>query len=179
MKLAAITLLLMMASASSGRDLDARDFFLIERGMTADHVRNRVGKPHHRVRITCGARKGHQGTQQWLYLPSIKTIDPQLSVITFEDGQVSRIERLPHKASATHQMLDTESARRLSRGMSEAEIIARAGMPQRHASIGCERNGTREAKAKLYYPAVQGMMMITVVGGKVSDIEQLSTRRSH
>ena len=160
--------------------IDSGTYIRLQKGMSEGEVLTRAGLPDKEIYFDSEAQRTIESLKQLLYIPSPDESDPHLTVITIQKGRVTDIERTkifspPRKN--TGGQIDTATFSRLEIGMSEGEVLIRAGSPDKEVYLGSEIKGAGDSIKQLFYlPGPDEtdpyITVITIKEGKVINLER-------
>lgn len=174
--------ILSFPSVMRAGQVDHDVFIRLERGMSEAEVVFRAGPPDKEVVVESEPLGRFPMVRQLLYLPGPGQFDPHLTVITIESGRVREMERIKLLASPKPRGgkgIDFEIFSILQTGMTEAEVIARAGEPDREIFLSVPTQEAEVLVKQLWYISDPNqsepfLTAITVKNGRVIDIERSS-----
>jgi len=155
-------------------------YIRLQVGMSEGEILARVGLPDREIYFDSEAQRTVESIKQYLYIPEPEAGDPHLTIITFQKGKVLNIERIKLFFSPSESkggQIKTEDFQRLRLGMSEAEVLARVGLPDKEIFLGTDLQTPRTSiKQLLYIPkAVEHdphVTVITIQQGRVINLER-------
>ena len=160
--------------------IDSGTYIRMQKGMSEGEVLTRAGLPDKEIYFDSEAQRTIESLKQLLYIPGPDESDPHLTVITLQKGRVINIERTkifspPRKT--TGGQIDTATFSRLEIGMSEGEVLIRAGSPDKEVYLGSEIKGAGDSIKQLFYlPGPDEtdpyITVITIKEGKVINLER-------
>jgi hypothetical protein len=160
-------------SQSLAGQIDTGDYIRLQKGMSEGEVLARVGEPDREIFFDSEAQRTAQSIKQFLYLPGPEAADPYLTIITIQQGKVINIERekvFSRRSESKGGQIDFEIYQHLKIGMSESEILIRAGAPDREEYMG------GSVKQLFYIPGRDEydphITVITTTNGRVTNIER-------
>ena len=148
--------------------------------MSEGEILFRAGHPDREVYFDTEGQRTIESIKQLFYIPGTEETDPHVTVITIQAGRAIDIERIklfsPLSTSKGGQ-IDTESFIRLKIGMSEAEVLARVGLPDKEEFLGGDPHVPNDAINLLFYiPEAEELdphvTIITVSRGRVVRLER-------
>lgn len=160
--------------------IDSATYFLLDEGMSEGEVLIRAGAPDKEIYFDSEAQRTAQSIKQLLYIPEPGEPDPNLTIINIQRGRVISIERIKLFSSPSKRtggQMDFETYSRLAMGMSEGEVLVRAGLPDKEALIGSGREAANESIKQLLYIPGPGehdphLTIVTIMKGKVIGLER-------
>jgi hypothetical protein len=161
-------------------DFDA--YRMLDLGGSENDVIKRAGRPDRTVVFYGDLNYLSDDTKQLLYIPSSDSIDPHLTVVTLQHQKIIKLEREPARVPPDHLLhgqMPHDIYSSISIGMTEGELLARAGFPAREYEPKPERhlNGKTILMTEFVYEAAPDdvdpqMTYIYLREGKVSKILQ-------
>jgi hypothetical protein len=155
---------------------------MLDQGMSEGEIIYRAGTPDKKIYFDDPAHRSAESIKQYFYIPLPEDQDPQLTIITFKKGIVISIKRVQvsvRSEASNGGQINTETYIQLRVGMSEGEVLARAGFPDKETEVGIEqeKDDTFSLVRQLTYipfPDEQDshLTVITIRKGKVSSIER-------
>lgn len=167
------------------RQIDPAAYYRLQVGMSEGEILVRAGGPDREIYFDSEAQRTVESIKQLLYIPGPDESDPYLTVITIQKGKVIDIERIkiftPSRRSVGGQ-INIGTFNRLQTGMSEGEVLAIAGEPDKETYIGSEREGKDGTiKQLLYIPEPKEsdphLTVITLKRGRVINLERTKIAR--
>ena len=160
--------------------IDSGTYFRLQEGMSEGEVLTKAGSPDKEIYFDSEAQRTVESLKQLLYIPGPDESDPHLTVITIQKGRVLNIERtkiFSAPGKTTGGQIDSATYSRLSIGMSEGEVLTKAGSPDKEVYLGSEVKGESESiKQLLYLPGADEsdphLTVITIIKGKVINLER-------
>jgi hypothetical protein len=161
--------------------IDFDTYRLLQRGMSEAEVLVRAGPPDkiNSFDVGIGGLQSFETVRQLFYIPRPGEVDPHLTVITTQGGRVSDIERTKLFSSPKGRAggpLDFQTYTQLEIGMSEGELLAKAGPPDDEVPLERGVGGDISTKQYLYLPGPREtdphLTVITIQNGRVVRIER-------
>jgi hypothetical protein len=177
-----IVILLTHSQSAFSGEMDFDAYRMLDLGHSENDVIKRAGRPDRTVIFYGDSGNVSDDTKQLLYIPASGSIDPHFTVVTLQHQKIIKLEREqssvpPDNAIPGQMPHDIYSS--LNVGMSEGELLARAGFPAREYEPKPERhvNGRTILMTEFVYEAalhdiVPQMTYIYIREGKISKIVQ-------
>ena len=153
--------------------MDFGTYIRIQVGMSEAEIIVRAGSPDREIFFNAEIVRGDLSDKQMLYIPETGQPDPHLTIITIESGRAGVIERIklfsPPRRTNGGQ-IDFDTFKNLKIGMSEGEVIALAGIPDKEGFVSDTK------RQLLYLPGSDAddphITIITTRRGKVIQIDR-------
>jgi hypothetical protein len=141
--LAAMVISCLLSVPASASMIDFDIYRMLDIGMSEGEIIYRAGTPDKEIYFNDPARRSPESIKQYFYIPLPGDQDPQLTLITFKNGIVTSMKRVqvPVRSGASYGgQINTETYIQLRVGMSEGEVLTRAGFPDKETEVGIEKD---------------------------------------
>lgn len=162
--------------------IDFDTYRMLDKGMSEGEIVYRAGTPDKEIYFDDPAHRSPESIKQYFYIPFPGVQDPQLTIITFKKGIVIAINRVQvsvRSRTSGGGQINTETYNQLRVGMSEGEILARAGFPDKETEVGIEKEKDDSfalVRQLTYIPAPDEkdphLTIITIKKGRVISIDR-------
>ena len=153
--------------------MDFGTYIRLQVGMSEAEILVRAGSPDREIFFNAEIIRGDLSDKQMLYIPEIGQSDPHLTIITIESGRAGAIDRIKLFSPPRHTnggQIEFATFKKLKIGMSEGEVIALAGIPDKEGFV------SDTERQLLYIPGSDVddpyITIITTQRGKVIQIDR-------